>query len=222
MSPRITHVLFDLDGTLADTAADLGAALNIVRHEEGLPPLQLEHIRPAVSRGAGGMIRLGFGTGADDPRFGARRERLLDHYRRSLSEHTVLFPGMDQLLRELEDGGYIWGVVTNKSAEFTEPLLRDLGLLDRAGCVVAGDIVEEPKPHPGALLRACALLRCEPARAVYVGDAERDIEAGRRAGMPAVIAAYGYLDDGDVIEEWKADGIIRNPLELLDWLSRSA
>lgn len=221
MSRGITHVLFDLDGTLADTAADLGAALNRVLAEEGMPPVPLEKIRPAVSRGGAGMIQLGFGIGADHPQFSAHRDRFLAHYRRNVADRTVLFPGIAELLDALEGGAYGWGIVTNKPAAMTVPLLRELRLLERAECIVSGDTAEFPKPHPAPLLHACELLQCDPAQAVYIGDAQRDIEAARRAGMPVVIAAYGYIDGDEPPEGWGADAIINQPVDLLHWLAQS-
>ena len=218
MARKTTHVLFDLDGTLADTAPDLGAALNRVRAEEGLAPLDTAALRPAVNRGATGMIQAGFDIDNQHPQFPARRERFLHHYRNAVSGMTTLFPEIEPLLAGLEEGGYVWGVVTNKSAEFTMPLLRDLGLLDRAACVVAGDTTQYLKPHPASLLHACSLLGCEPARAVYLGDAQRDVEAGQRAGMKTLVAGYGYIPQGDAPSGWGADAVIDRPLDLLGWL----
>lgn len=220
--PRpITHILFDLDGTLADTAPDLAAALNHVLRQHGKPPLALDAVRPGVSRGGAAMVRLGFGIDEADAAFAAIRDEFLQQYRSALARETVLFPGISELLARLEIGGYGWGVVTNKLSWLTHPLLAALGLAERAQCVVSGDTVSRPKPHPAALLHACRLLDCRPAQVVYVGDARRDIEAGRTAGTSTLIARYGYVDAADHPETWGADGMIDQPLELMAWLAES-
>jgi 2-phosphoglycolate phosphatase len=218
----ITHVLFDLDGTLADTAPDLGRALNLALEEYGRQPLPLERIRPAVSLGGAAMVRLGFGIDDGDAGFEEIRRRFLEHYRANLSVHTALYPGMETLLSRLESLGYVWGIVTNKNGWLTEPLLADLGLASRARCIVSGDTVARPKPHPDSLLHACRLLACDPDRVVYIGDARRDIEAGRSAGTRTLAAGYGYVADDDPVESWGADGAIEHPLEVLEWLDAGA
>ncbi len=214
-------VLFDLDGTLADTAPDLAHALNRVRREEGLPPLPLQHIRPAVSHGATALIRLGFGLSPEAAAFEPLRQRLLAIYAGQLARHTRLFPGMADLLETLEARAIPWGVVTNKPARFTEPLLAALGLAHRAACIVSGDSTDRRKPHPDPLLHACRLLDRNSRQCLYVGDAQRDIEAGRRAGMKTLVALFGYLDGEDDPGAWQADGLIRHPAEILPWLEET-
>lgn len=211
-----TRVLFDLDGTLADTAPDLHHALNLVLAEQGRPPLPLGRVRPAASHGALAMLRVGFPDAQDDS-LRPLRDRFIDHYRANLDRQTTLFPGTLNLLAGLETRGIVWGIVTNKLADLTEPLLRALGLLQRAACVVSGDTTAHAKPHPAPLLRACEMLGCEPADAIYVGDSSRDVEAARRAGMRVVVAGYGYMDGADTAKQWAADHIIGEPMELLAW-----
>ena len=217
----ISAVLFDLDGTLADTAPDLAHALNSVRREQGLPPLPFAEIRPLVSHGATALIHKGFGLAPQDASFEPLRQRLLTIYREHLTLHTRLFPGMAELLNTLETRGLPWGVVTNKPAWLTEPLLAGLDLARRAACIISGDSTAERKPHPAPMLHACHLLKVAQSRCLYVGDARRDIEAGRRAGMKTLVALFGYLDTHDRPEEWQADGLIHHPAEILHWVDAS-
>jgi len=221
MARAITHVLFDLDGTLADTAPDLGRALNRLLVEESRPALPLKDIRPAVSLGAAALVQLGFGIEPGTPAFGPLRERFLAHYAADVARDSVLFPGIAGLLDDLERDGYRWGIVTNKSARFTAPLLDALGMAQRAACVVSGDTTPHAKPHPEPLLHACRLLQCDPARTVYVGDARRDVEAGRGAGTATVIAAYGYIPAGENVADWGADALIDSPAGLPPWLEQA-
>jgi phosphoglycolate phosphatase len=226
MSPAAIHasatgirtVLFDLDGTLLDTAPDLAAALNTVLRENHRSVLPCEQIRPLVSHGGIALIRLGFDLEPGDPDFETRRRRLLEVYRENLSVRTRPFPGMDELLHAIETRGLNWGVVTNKPAWLTEPLLADLGLIQRAACVVSGDTLENRKPHPAPMLHACTLAGSKPAECVYIGDAQRDIEAGRNAGMHTVVALFGYFQEQDNPHAWDADTMINEPLDLLAWL----
>jgi phosphoglycolate phosphatase len=213
-------VLFDLDGTLLDTAPDLADALNAVLAENHRPPLAFEEIRGVVSHGAMALIRLGFALEESHPDFQPLRHRLLALYRDTLSRKTRPFPGMGDLLDRLEVLGYNWGVVTNKPGWLTEPLLKDLGLFERAACVVSGVTLETRKPHPAPMLYACEQAGSRPEHCVTVGDAQRDIEAGRNAGMLTVVALFGYLQAHDRPHEWQADGMIRMPRDLLDWLAR--
>lgn len=214
--PDAAGVLFDLDGTLADTAPDLGFALNAVLAEQGLAPLPQEKVRPAASHGAVAMLRLAC-PGIPDAELILLRDRFLAHYRANIDRRTTLFPGTIKLLEGLEARGIRWGIVTNKLEHLTRPLVRSLGLHDRAACVVCGDTTAHAKPHPAPLLRACELLGCEPTRVTYVGDSRRDVEAARRAGMRVVIAAYGYLDGDGGGDDWGADHVIDEPIELLNW-----
>jgi phosphoglycolate phosphatase len=217
-SADIRTILFDLDGTLLDTAPDLAAALNTVLEENERAALPFESIRPVVSHGGVALIKLGFKLGPDDPRFDPLRQRLLAVYRENISRRTTLFPGMGVLLDELEQRGLNWGVVTNKPGWLTDPLLKDLQLYDRAACVVSGDTLQQRKPHPAPLLHACKLANTPPERCLYVGDAERDIEAGKNAGMHTMVALFGYLTEVDQPRSWGATHVINAPRELLAWL----
>jgi len=212
-------MLFDLDGTLLDTAPDMGGALNRLLDEEGHAPLPATTIRPFVSHGAARLVKLGFpSVGGDE--FERLRLRFLDLYARHLAVATQPFPGLLALLDELEKRSVPWGVVTNKPGWLTDPLLAQLGLSQRAGCVVSGDTVAERKPHPLPLLHAADLIRVAPQACVYVGDAERDIQAGRAAGMRTVVAGYGYLGADDSPASWNATGIVDHPQQLLSWVDR--
>jgi 2-phosphoglycolate phosphatase len=210
-------VLFDLDGTLLDTAPDMAAALNSLRTLEGLDPIPFDQIRPYVSHGAARLIKIGFACESGQ-RFEALRTRFLDLYRSDIAVGTRLFAGMDAVLGALERRGIAWGVVTNKPGWLTDPLLAALGMSARAGCVVSGDTLAERKPHPMPLLHAAKLLAVEPADCIYVGDAERDIQAGRSAGMTTLLAAFGYLSGEDDAASWSADAIVNHPAELLELL----
>jgi len=212
-------MLFDLDGTLLDTAPDMGGALNRLLDEEGHAPLPATTIRPFVSHGAARLVKLGFPSVAGEE-FERLRLRFLELYARHLAVATQPFPGLLALLDELERRSVRWGVVTNKPGWLTDPLLAQLGLSQRAGCVVSGDTVAERKPHPLPLLHAADLIRVAPQACVYVGDAERDIQAGRAAGMRTVVAAYGYLGADDSPASWNATGIVDHPQQLLSWVDR--
>lgn len=215
-------VLFDLDGTLADTAPDLAYALNVVRQENGYQPLPFDTIRPVVSHGGTALIRLGFSIEPDHTDFNTLRDRLLEIYRDNLARHTRLFPGMDAVLDEIEQRGMRWGVVTNKPAWLTEPLLEALELSQRAACIVSGDSTAKRKPDPEPMFYACHLAGSHAAECVYIGDAERDIEAGRRAGMQTLVAMFGYVGTEDRPEQWGADHLINEPLEIISWLNEHA
>jgi phosphoglycolate phosphatase len=216
----IRTVLFDLDGTLLDTAPDLAAALNTVLQENRRAALPYAAIRPVVSHGGMALIQLGFSMDPSDPEFEALRQRLLMVYRDNLSTLTRPFPGMEPLLETLEARGLNWGIVTNKPAWLTEPLLQDLGLFERAACIVSGDTLGERKPHPAPMLHACAQAGSAPGQCVYIGDAQRDIEAGNKAGMYTLVALFGYLQATDAPHSWGASGCISEPAELLAWLDR--
>jgi len=215
----IRAVFFDLDGTLLDTAPDMGGALNTLLAEEGRPPLPPERIRPAVSHGATALVRLAFGLGPEHgERFERLRQRFLALYRRRLARETRPFPGMEAALRALEEAGVYWGVVTNKPARFTEPLLEALGLAQRAACIVSGDTAPARKPDPRPLLHACGVTGVLPEECVYVGDARRDVEAAHAAGMPALVALFGYLDGADDPAAWGAEALVDSPAALVDWV----
>lgn len=211
----IKAVFFDLDGTFADTAPDLGAALNHVRGLHDLPPLPLETIRPQASHGARGLLGLGFGISPEDARFTPLREAFLDYYAAHICDHTRLFPGIAQLVESIERKGLPWGIVTNKPHRFTLPLMQALGYAEQAACLVSGDTCAYAKPHPLPLLHAAQLASAEPAHSLFLGDDLRDVQAGRAAGMQTAIARYGYIDPHANLADWQADTIIDNPAELI-------
>ena len=215
----IQAVLFDLDGTLVDTAPDLGYALNLQRARHGLPALPDAIIRPQASHGARGLLGLGFDLHPDDAKFASMREEFLQLYADNICRHSRPFPGILELLGELEARQLKWGVVTNKPARFTEPLMSLLDLAERATCIVSGDTCPQPKPHPAPMLAAAELCGVAPAHCLYLGDAERDIQAANNAAMPALVAAWGYLDVADQPHTWGAHAQIHHPLETLDYLT---
>lgn len=215
---RIDLVLFDLDGTLADTAPDLAAAANRQRAERGLEPLPIEELRPLASHGARGLVGRALGLAPGDSDYEAARLEFLSFYEHALCVHTRLFDGMDETLRRIEAQGRRWGVVTNKASRFTEPLMQRLGLQQRAACVVSGDTTPHAKPHPAPIQHALAACAVASDRAVYVGDDRRDIEAGRAARVATVVAAYGYLGTEADIAAWGGDHVIDSPPQLLAWL----
>ena len=213
-------VLFDLDGTLLDTAPDMVGALNALRQEELLAPMPYDAVRSAVSHGAARVVKAGFPDA--NPETALRlQKRFLDIYRGALSRETRLFPGMSEVLDALASSRIKCGIVTNKAAWLTEPLLLELGLRARFACVVSGDTVAERKPHPLPLLHAAALAEVAPSDCVYVGDDERDVRAAHAAAMPALVANYGYLRDDEDSTLWNGDGYLQRPLDLLDWLKTS-
>lgn len=214
----VRAVLFDLDGTLADTAGDLAAALNRVRADRALPALPLATLRPQASHGARGLLAAGFGIDREHADFATLRDAFLGYYAGALCEHTRLFPGAIDVLDQIERRGLRWGIVTNKAARFTLPLVERLALAARAGAVICGDTTPQSKPHPAPLLAAAAALSEEPPHCVYVGDAERDIIAGRAAGMHTLFAAYGYVGTDETPAAWKPDGELDSLPALLDWL----
>lgn len=218
-SSRIRTVLFDLDGTLLDTAPDLAYALNETLRAFGKEPLPFATIRPVVSHGGIALIRLGFDLGPEDEGYQPRREFLLDTYRRNIARETRPFAGMDALLDTLERQGLNWGVVTNKPAWLTEPLLHELNLYERAAVVVSGDTLNERKPHPAPMLLACERAGSQAHECLYVGDAKRDIEAGHNAGMATLVALFGYIGDADDPHAWGADALVETPEDILHWLT---
>jgi len=208
-------VLFDLDGTLADTAPDLGFALNQQRLARGMPELPIEAVRSQASSGARGLLKIGFGIEPGQSGYEAMRDEFLDIYEENLARSSRLFPGVSALLEQIERRGLRWGIVTNKAERFTFPLLRALSLMERAACVICGDTTPNPKPHPAPLLAAAEKLGVPPGQCIYVGDDERDVQAGHAAGMPVVVARYGYLGNGTPPEHWGADGFVDAPADLL-------
>lgn len=217
-SASIETVLFDLDGTLVDTAPDMGCALNQLRAEHGEEPLAATEIRPWVSHGSPGLLKLAFGIDTDHHTYAEMRERFLDLYVACLTNDSGLFPEFDDILAQLERNDIRWGIVTNKPGWLTDPLLQALELDQRAACVVSGDTLPERKPHPAPILHALELASADAGSTVYVGDAERDIRAGRAAGCRTLAAAWGYFPDDDHPETWQADAIIASPRALLAWL----
>jgi phosphoglycolate phosphatase len=215
----IKAVLFDLDGTLLDTAQDFHESLNDLRAEEKLGPLSFETVRAQVSHGGHALVRLGFGK-LDEAAHEAMRMRLLNIYRKRLAKHTRLFEGGDELLDAIENRGLAWGIVTNKPGWLTDPLLVEVKLNARARAVVSGDTLPERKPHPLPLLHAAKTLGVEPRECVFVGDAERDAQAAQSAGMYSLIAGFGYIGDGDRADKWFQHGWLDTPLDLLAWLDK--
>lgn len=211
-------VLFDLDGTFADTAPDMAAALNRLLARYDRAPVALEQARSHVSSGSRGMLAVGFGIGPDDPDYARLRDEYLALYAADIHQDTCLFPGIDDLIESLEALGLCWGIVTNKPAWLTDPLLEAMALTKRPACVVSGDTAARPKPHPDPLLHACEVIERDPQASWYVGDDQRDIEAGRAAGMRTLAALYGYLGVETPPHEWGADGLLEHPLELLQFL----
>lgn len=212
-------VLFDLDGTLIDSAPDLGAAADKMRTDRGLPSLAPERYRPMAGAGARGMLGVAFGITPVDPAFEAMREEFFVNYENCMTQRTFAFDGVADLLQALVRNGLRWGVVTNKSSRFTDPLTRAMPLFASAAAVVSGDTTPHAKPHPEPLFEAARRLAVTPARCVYVGDDERDIVAGLAAGMGTVAATYGYLGQQSDIGQWRAHAAIHSPLQLLNLLN---
>ncbi len=220
MFAQAKAVLFDLDGTLVDSAPDLGAAVDKMRVERGLPPLPLARYRSMAGAGARGMLGEAFGIGPDHPDFPAMREEFFQNYQACLMERTLPFGGVAQLMDGLAELGLPWGIVTNKSTRFSEPLTRGIPLFSMASTVVSGDTTPYVKPHPAPLLEAAERMRIAPCDCIYVGDDKRDIQAGHAAGMGTVAAVYGYLGLVQEPLDWGAHAIINFPLELLQLLDR--
>jgi 2-phosphoglycolate phosphatase len=206
-------VLFDLDGTLADTAPDLAAAVNRLRIERGLEPAPYERLRPVASAGARGLVGAAFGVKPGDAEFETLRDAFLATYEANLAVDSRLFDGVEAMLAHLQSQGMSWGVVTNKAARYTEALVPQIGL-GHAGCVVSGDTTPHAKPHPAPLLEAARRLGCEPQHCWYVGDDLRDIQAGHAAGMTTVAAAWGYCGHSEPLT-WNADLFAESPLHLI-------
>ena len=217
-APALRAVLFDLDGTLLDTAPDLAAALNRVLEAHGRATLPFANIRPWVSHGSYALTRLGFDFEEGSAEFEAARLALLDSYHAHVADQTTPFEGVHALVERLETHGLRWGIVTNKPDWLTQPLLAKLALPWRPGCVVSGDTLPERKPHPAPLLHAAAQLDCAPEACAYVGDAERDIEAGRRAGMRTLAASWGYYTAAEDPAQWAADALVHGPAEVWSWI----
>lgn len=215
---RAHAVLFDLDGTLVDSAPDLAAAVNRLRTDRQLPPVAYEKLRPMVGSGARGMIGAAFGIAPGHAEFELLRDAFLAHYQGSLLDRTEVFPPVAALLDALEALGLPWGIVTNKAERFAHPVVSGVGLADRAAAVVCGDTTPHAKPHPEPLLEAARRLGVPAASCIYIGDDLRDVQAGRAAGMATVAVTWGYLGESLPVAEWGADLVIDEPLQLLKWL----
>lgn len=214
----IKAVLFDLDGTLLDTAPDLGYALNQTLHLYGKAPLPHEQIRPWASHGARGLLALGFDDDSESDSFAELRKTFLDIYAENLLRDTCLFEGMAEVLVTLENQGLPWGIVTNKPMAYTDPLVAQFNWPNQPACVISGDSTPLPKPDPGAIHLACSQMDIPASACVYVGDADRDITAGVAAGMPSLAALWGYIQDHEQPDTWGASALLNNPAELLTWL----
>jgi phosphoglycolate phosphatase len=214
----VRTVLFDLDGTLADTLPDLAFALNRTLEAEGLEPLSEDAIRPLITEGGRVMVDMAVGERRDQEAKDRMRHAFLDTYRENLANETRLFPEMESVLETLDERRMPWGIVTNKLTAFTDPLVRALGIDRRAKCVVSGDTTSHSKPHPEPMFYACRAAGAKPAECVYLGDAEKDVLAGRRAGMRTLVALYGYLPEDADPHAWGASGVVDSPLGLVRWL----
>lgn len=212
-------VLFDLDGTLADTAPDLGGAANDLLAELGRKPLPLSRYRPESSNGARGMLAVALGLSSEDPDYPRLRQRYLALYAARLDRETRLFPGTHELLARLDALSIPWGVVTNKPMQYAGPVTQALGLAARTRCIVGGDSAARPKPAPDPLLLACDILHVEPARCWYVGDDPRDVAAGRAAGMRVAAAGWGYMESDTDPRAWAVDALLKHPNDLLPLLN---
>jgi phosphoglycolate phosphatase len=220
MWTNVKAVLFDLDGTLIDSAPDLGAAADKMRVARGLPSLPLATYRPMAGAGARGLLGIGFGMTPESPGFAEMREEFFRNYEQCMTERTYAFDGVASLIASLESASLAWGVVTNKSKRFTEPLTRQMSLFANACAIVSGDTTPYAKPHPEPLFEAARRIGLDPAHCIYVGDDERDIMAGKAAGMKTVAACYGYLGSAADTSGWGADAQINSPLELLKLLGK--
>ena len=219
--PRPKAVLFDLDGTLIDSAPDLGAAADKMRIERGMPSIDYALYRPMAGSGARGMLQVAFGMSDAHPDYEAYKNEFLDNYQHAMTVKTTVFDGVNDMLSSLQQQGILWGVVTNKHQRFTIPLSHQMALFKTAGAVVSGDTTPHAKPHPAPLFEGARLLGLPPQDCWYVGDDERDIVAGKAAGMVTVAANYGYLGEEADVLSWGADFVIHQPVELADVLPKA-
>lgn len=218
MRADCSAVLFDLDGTLIDSAPDLAGAANDLRAQHGLPPLPYERLRPMVGSGARGMVGVAFGVKPGDAEFEALRDAFLARYAERMLQETRVFAAVEPVLQVLAEAGLRWGIVTNKAMRFAEPVVQGLSLHQRSSVLIAGDSTPHAKPHPAPLLEAARRLDVPASQCIYVGDDLRDVQAGRGAGMATLAAAWGYLGAGESIEDWGADVVLDSPSQLLTWL----
>ena len=216
--PPFSAILFDLDGTLVDTAPDLAFALNSLLLAHGKQALDYDLIRPVASHGSAGLLKLGFGINTDHTDYLGLQQQFLQFYQDNIARETALFDGMELVLATLEEQKIPWGIVTNKPAFLTDPLLDKLQLTHRAACIVSADTTAHSKPHPAPMLYACDKINIPPEQCVYIGDAARDIEAGNVVNMFTIIALYGYLSDEDKPNTWQANMTIKHPHDILKWL----
>ncbi len=214
----VDAILFDFDGTIADTAPDLGHALNRQRINRGLPSLPISIIRTQVSAGSRGLLYLGFNLVPTHPEYELMREEFLQFYAERLCHDTCLFPGIADILDHLDSSNIPWGIVTNKPSRFTKPIVQSLGLINRAACIISGDDTPHTKPHPEPLLHACNQINAKPANCIYLGDDIRDVKASLAAGIKPIVARYGYLGNDGPPESWGADHLIDHPKELTHYL----
>ncbi len=212
---NIQSVLFDLDGTLLDTAPDMIDAVNAIRTDLGLEPKPFEELRNTVSHGGAALIRKALDISDNHPDFQALLDKFLNIYQQNIANKTSFFPGMEQVIDKLEELNIPWGIVTNKPQRFTLELIKKLNIHKRTSCIVSGDTLDQRKPHPAPLLHACKLLNVKPENTIYVGDAQRDIEAGNNASMHTLIAMFGYIDQSDQPELWQANQIINKPEDII-------
>lgn len=220
MSHTISAVLFDLDGTLLDTAPDLALALNIVLEKHNYPKVPFTKIRPIASTGTRGLLQLGFGIDENDPRYPLLREQFLNAYHEHLYDRTTVFNGIELVLQHLEKQQMPWGVVTNKPADLAKQLLDKFNLLPTCACIIGGDTLPKRKPDPEPLFHACDIIGRHVSECVYIGDAERDIEAAKRANMVSIAALYGYIANDENPQLWQADHYIEEPQEIIHWLMK--
>ncbi|GAB6140294.1 N-acetylmuramic acid 6-phosphate phosphatase MupP [Methylosoma difficile] len=216
---KLACVLFDLDGTLVDTAPDLVACLNKALSAHGYPAAHHDTIKPHISFGAAAMIKASVGDQANDAQQAEILETVLDFYQNNIAEHSEFFSGMTDTLNLIESQGLKWGVVTNKRKRFTEPLMDALELSQRAACIISGDSTAHPKPHVLPMLTACQIAEVDPQHCVYIGDARHDIIAGNNANMHTLAALWGYIRPDDQPETWGANALIESPVHLADWIN---
>jgi len=210
----VKAVLFDLDGTLVDTAPDLAAALNVVLRNNKKPELSYLEVRPIVSNGADALIKLAFGDEISTTEQQRLKTELIEYYQQNIAQYSELFDGLADALLHLEANDIPWGIVTNKPAPLTIPLLKKMHLHDRAASIVCGDQVNNPKPHPESIYVACQQLSTLPEHCIYIGDAERDIRAGRLAGLKTIACEFGYIPPTEDINAWQADHVVKHAIDL--------